>query len=165
MFMGTPHRGSDIAAAVKPLSRLVNYGLSLSGTSIMTGLMRTDLFMLLSRESTQLGDINESFVHRLENIVIMSCFETEIPRGMQHLVVKQSSAILGIQNEQQIPVSADHMTICRFASRSESKYKNVSSALLRIAQVIIELKHNSAIGMGGARSPNQCMNAPRTTDT
>lgn len=86
MFMGTPHRGSDIAAAAKSLSRLINFGLSLSGTSVMTGLMRTDLFKLLSHESTQLGDINESFVHRLENIVIMSCFETEIPGGLQHLV-------------------------------------------------------------------------------
>jgi hypothetical protein len=86
--MGTPHRGSDIAAASKPLSRLINFGLSLSGTSVVTGLMRTDLFRLLSHESTQLGDINESFVHRLEDIVIMSCFETEIPRGLQHLVSK-----------------------------------------------------------------------------
>jgi hypothetical protein len=86
MFMDTPHRGSDIAAAVKPLLRLINLGLSLSGTSAVTGLMRTDLFRLLSHESTQLGDINESFVHRLENVVIMSCYETEIPRGLQHLV-------------------------------------------------------------------------------
>ena len=79
--------------------------------------------------------------------------------------MKQSSAILGIPNEQHIPVSADHMTMCRFASRSESKYKNVSGALLRIAQVITELKHNSAVAMGGAQTPNQCMNDPRTTDT
>ena len=86
MFMGTPHRGSGIAAAAKPLSKLINLGLSLSGTSAMTGVMRTDLFKLLSHESTQLGDINESFIHRVGNISVLSCYETEVPRGLQQLV-------------------------------------------------------------------------------
>lgn len=90
MFMGTPHRGSDIALAVKPLVAFANMSMSLSGAANVTGLMRTDLIKILSRDSAALGDINGSFRHRVGNIIIMSCYELEIFGGLQQRV---SSAI------------------------------------------------------------------------
>jgi hypothetical protein len=87
MFMGTPHRGSDIALAVKPLVTFANLSMSLSGTSNFAGSMRTDLIKILSRDSTVLGDISDSFRNLMGDIIIMSCYELEIVRGLQQRVI------------------------------------------------------------------------------
>lgn len=87
MFMGTPHRGSDIALAVKPLLTFAKASMSWSGTANFAGSMRTDLIDILSRDSTVLGDITEAFRNRIENIIILSCYELEIIKGLQQRVV------------------------------------------------------------------------------
>jgi len=86
MFIGTPHRGSDIAAALGPLAAIANLGLSISGGSLFAGSMRTDLVKFLSRESTALGEVNESFIPQIRDKIIISCFETEVPVGLTRLV-------------------------------------------------------------------------------
>lgn len=88
--MGTPHRGSDIALAVKPLVNLTNFSMSLAGATTFTGSMRTDLIDVLSRDSTTLGDISESFRNRVENLIIMSCYELEVPTGLRYPVFSPS---------------------------------------------------------------------------
>lgn len=90
MFMGTPHRGSDIVLAVKPLVNFTNFSMSLAGATTFTGSMRTDLIEILSRDSTTLGDISESFRNRVENLIIMSCYELDIVTGLRHPVFPPS---------------------------------------------------------------------------
>lgn len=86
MFMGTPHRGSDIATSLVPLIDAINLGLRYSGGSRIAGIMRHDLVDMLSRNSTALDDINESFIPRAKNMHIISCYETRSPENMNHLV-------------------------------------------------------------------------------
>jgi hypothetical protein len=86
MFMGTPHRGSDIAASLTPLIDVVNVALTLSGGSLFAGSMRADLVKVLSRGSSALDDINESFIPRVRQKHIISCFETEWPKGFHQPV-------------------------------------------------------------------------------
>jgi hypothetical protein len=86
MFMGTPHRGNDIAASLGPLIDVVNLGLAISGGSLLAGSMRADLIQVLARESSALDDINESFIPRVEQKHIISCYETEWPKGFNQLV-------------------------------------------------------------------------------
>ena len=86
MFMGTPHRGSDIAASLSPLIEVVNFGLKYSGGSLITGSMRNDLINMLSRNSNALDEINESFMPRAKNIRIVCCYETRNPDNMNRLV-------------------------------------------------------------------------------
>jgi ankyrin repeat domain-containing protein 50 len=84
--MGTPHRGSDIAAALNPLATVLDLGLRASGGGRIIGSIRKDLIRLLSRDSNALGDITESFVHRVEKLKIISFYETEIPPGLSQMV-------------------------------------------------------------------------------
>ena len=76
VFMGTPHRGSAIAAAVKPIAALMNVWLDVSMTSALIGSMRSDLIDLLKRDSDKLDDINDAFRQRARNIIILSFYET-----------------------------------------------------------------------------------------
>ena len=153
MFMGTPHRGSDIASALSSLPRVTNFGLTKSGASRLSGLVRTDLIRLLSRDSDALGDINESFVHIVGDRQIISCYETKVAPGLNHLVstrwgplacanmmqvVDKSSALLRLPMEEDIPLSATHSTLCRFASWRDINYGLVSSALVRAVQKILD---------------------------
>lgn len=84
--MGTPHRGSDIAAALIPLAAVLNLGLRASGGGRIFGSIRKDLIKLLSRDSNALGDITESFVQRVKVLKITSFYETEFPPGLSQLV-------------------------------------------------------------------------------
>lgn len=84
--MGTPHRGSDIAAFAVHLAALTNLGLTVSGASFFVSPMRTDLLKSLARESSMLGSIQDSFRHLVANLIIISCYETEIVNGLQRLV-------------------------------------------------------------------------------
>src|SRR5438876_1449824 len=86
VFMGTPHRGSQIAAALGPLAAFANFWLDVSLTSIFAGSMRTDLIHMLSRDSAKLDEINESFKQRTKRMTIISCYERVKPPGSSSLV-------------------------------------------------------------------------------
>ena len=86
VFMGTPHRGSQIAAALGPLATFANFWLDISFTSNFVGSMRTDLINILSRDSVKLDEINESFRQRAKGMTIISCYESVKPPGASSLV-------------------------------------------------------------------------------
>lgn len=86
VFMGTPHRGSQIAMALGPLASFANFWLDISFTSLFVGSMRTDLIQLLSRDSAKLDEINESFKQRAKGMTIISCYERVKPPGCSSLV-------------------------------------------------------------------------------
>jgi hypothetical protein len=85
-FMGTPHRGSQIAAALSPLAEFANFWLDVSFISNFTGSMRTDLIHTLSRDSEKLDEINESFKQRAKPMTIISCYERVKPPRFSSLV-------------------------------------------------------------------------------
>lgn len=91
MFMGTPHRGSDIAGSLNPLIEMINFGLKYSGGSLITGRMRHDLTKVLSRDSIALDEINESFMPRAKKMQIISCYETRDPDNLNQLVSPATS--------------------------------------------------------------------------
>jgi hypothetical protein len=74
MFMGTPHRGSDIAATAARLAELANIGLTIPGASFLVNPVRTDLLKALERESPTLGGIHDSFRHLAKKLIIISCY-------------------------------------------------------------------------------------------
>jgi ankyrin repeat domain-containing protein 50 len=86
MFMGTPHRGSDIATSLRPLVDAINLWLKFSGSSVIAGTMRDDLIRTLQRDSDALDEINESFIPRVRDKHIISCFELEWPGKLNQLV-------------------------------------------------------------------------------
>src|SRR5271168_1310011 len=85
MFMGTPHRESDIAKTVVNLAAATNLPHVFPGLSFFVAPIRTDLLKVLVRDSPILDSIDDSFRDRIGNIIIMSCYETEFLKGLQKL--------------------------------------------------------------------------------
>ncbi|KEF58153.1 uncharacterized protein A1O9_06077 [Exophiala aquamarina CBS 119918] len=144
VFMGTPHRGSQIAAALGPLAAFANFWLDISFTSLFVGSMRTDLIRLLSRDSAKLDEINESFKQRAKGMTVISCYERVKPPGSSSLVVDKQSSLLHLQDEIQISIEADHMGMCRFSSRNAPGYEPMIWAIVRaVKQMMPDSSHRS----------------------
>ncbi|OQU97568.1 Ankyrin repeat-containing protein [Cladophialophora immunda] len=112
VFMGTPHRGSQIAATLAPLATFTNFWLDISYASAFAGSMRTDLIMK--------------------------------PPGCSSLVVEQQSAVLGLPEEIEISIQADHMAMCRFSSRSDHGYEPLTQAIVHaVKQMMPDTSHRS----------------------
>jgi esterase/lipase len=119
IFLATPHRGSSAA-------ELLNGILDLAGWD-------KKFVEELCRDSSSLQVINDEFRHvaRLLNLRLTSLYETQ---GMikSRLIVEQSSATLGYDNEEVNMVFADHRNICKFKRPDDEDYLNLRNALLRI---------------------------------
>ncbi|KAK5351876.1 hypothetical protein LTS03_003644 [Exophiala xenobiotica] len=143
-FMGTPHRGSQIAAALGPLATFANFWLDISLASIFTGSMRTDLIHMLSRDSVKLDEINQSFKRRAKGMTIISCYERVKPPGSSSLVVEKQSALPGLPEEIEISIQADHMAMCRFSSRNDPGYEPLTRAIIQaVKQMMPDTSHRS----------------------
>jgi hypothetical protein len=79
VFMGTPHRGSDIALWAAMISEIVN------ATSVSSTL-RTELLRDLGLKSMVLRDISRQFVPRASMLAIVSFVEKEFTPGLRRLV-------------------------------------------------------------------------------
>ena len=78
IFMGTPHRGADIAYWGKVLGKLANLPLM--------GSIRTELLKELQPKSVTLGEICSQFVERGSKLQIYSFYERVKTAGLNDLV-------------------------------------------------------------------------------
>lgn len=81
IFMGTPHRGSDIASAswAVLLTNIVN-------AAFLGQAVRKDLLRELQAKSTTLTDISRQFVQRSTPLRIMSFIELQVELPLRELV-------------------------------------------------------------------------------
>jgi hypothetical protein len=73
-------------------------------------------------------------------------------------VVDKDSATLGLPGlrKKQIPMDADHVGICKFASLDGSDYKQVASNLIELANYAVK----TAAGKIGKIQPSPCKSMP-----
>jgi hypothetical protein len=79
VFMGTPHRGSELVTWALLLTNVVN-------AAFLGQAIRKDLLQELATGSGTLEGISQQFVHRSTALRIMSFIELEIERPLQDLV-------------------------------------------------------------------------------
>lgn len=72
VFLGTPHRGSDLATLGSVVGNIIN-----SLAVIQPGVVKRDLLDHLNYDSSALQDLVLSARNRLNNIAIVSFYETE----------------------------------------------------------------------------------------
>ncbi len=84
IFLGTPHRGSNVTRFPALLAKVANA--VLSGTSRWAGGFREDLIDSLRRESSQLHDISKDFMGIVRGLRIVSCIETATTPPLNDLV-------------------------------------------------------------------------------
>ncbi|TLD25152.1 hypothetical protein PspLS_05891 [Pyricularia sp. CBS 133598] len=125
VFMGTPHRGSDLASWGLILTSLIN------SASLGTGINK-ELLKTLKVDSEMLAGISSQFVHRATPLKIRTFTEQQVQRPLNTLVVPPSSAIIGLPNEIVLPLNANHRSMCRFGSSDSENYRIVEETLMEI---------------------------------
>ncbi|KAK2690708.1 hypothetical protein QWA68_010615 [Fusarium oxysporum] len=130
IFLGTPHRGADIAYWSKLLAKFANV--------LTAGKMREDLLKALAPKSTELGTICSQFVERGMRLQIFSLYERHETSGLGSLVVDEFSAILHLPNETPIPMEADHRGLCKYLTPSDSCYRTVFNCIEELMDSLIE---------------------------
>ncbi|PGG98701.1 hypothetical protein AJ79_08787 [Helicocarpus griseus UAMH5409] len=116
-FIATPHSGSDSAELLTNIFHAVYNSCSYVSD--------------LERGSSVIQDINAQFRLYARDLDIWSFYET-LPLtvgGFSRMIVKKDSAMLGYQDEKQIPMTADHRSICKFKSTNDTNYKYLRNAL------------------------------------
>lgn len=126
-FFATPHRGSDSA---KVLHNILKIAFS-----------SRDYVSDLKRGSRILQSINEDFRKYSDKVELCSFYETQKlaigPFGT--LIVDPDSATLGYREEQQIPLHADHRSICKFETPTDPNYIVVRNLLASTVQRLCKL--------------------------
>lgn len=114
-FLATPHRGADSA---KLLSNVLK-------VAVHERAYVSDL----SRNSGAIQAINEDFRHVSEGLELWSFYETQTMKRFSAPIVSPDSAVLGYREEKQVPMTADHRTVCKFDSPSDPNYRLLRNSL------------------------------------
>jgi len=117
-FLGTPHRGSDSAKVLKNILHVAS-----SAPSYVTELVRG---------SGSLQAINDEFRQFSDELELWSFYETRklSSKGFSTLIVDPESATLGYRDERQIPMNADHRSICKFDTPHDQNYTIIRNSLV-----------------------------------
>ncbi|KAH8782222.1 hypothetical protein F5882DRAFT_439845 [Hyaloscypha sp. PMI_1271] len=131
VFMGTPHRGSDIAFWASYAGNLIN------AVSFGTRTNK-DLLGVLRKDSSFLGSLSQKFVLQSRFMHILSFYETERFPMLNCRIVEKGSAHLSVSNEILLPIKADHRTMCHFSDPASQKWISFSSAVMNLARANTE---------------------------
>ena len=117
-FLATPHRGSDSA-------KLLNNILQITYST-------RPYLADLERGSGAIQSINDEFRNYSADVKLWSFYETQkLKMGIiSSLIVDPDSATLGYREEKQIPMNADHRSICKFDTPSDPNYVTLRNALV-----------------------------------
>ena len=109
-FLATPHKGSDSATL-------------LNNILLMTYSSRAYVADL-ERGSEAIKSINDAFCRYSADIDLWSFYETQkLSLGIfSTLIVEPDSATLGYRGERQMPMNADHRSICKFETPRDPNY-------------------------------------------
>lgn len=126
-FLATPHRGSDSA-------KLLNDILQIAYSS-------RDYIADLKRSSEAIQSINGDFRQYSADVELWSFYETQkLNLGVfSRLIVDPDSATLGYREEKQMPMKADHRSICKFKAPADPQYVFLRNALVSTVNGISKL--------------------------
>jgi len=127
IFMGTPHRGADLAHWGKTLAKL------------LTVIRHTNpaIVGVLEKKSEVLAAVQEQFQQTLlkyHGSINIYCFYEEKPvRGVDFIVSKESALLPQYPNQS---IGANHMDMTKFSGRNDAGYQRVLHRVLDIIEVI-----------------------------
>ncbi|KAK5631744.1 hypothetical protein RRF57_007458 [Xylaria bambusicola] len=123
-FLGTPHRGSDLAGILQNMLAVA------CGTKPFVNDLLPNCSIL--------AEINDTFRHYATDLRLWSFYET-LPVKMlvvSKLVVEKYSATLGYGNEEICSMDADHRHVCKFDNATDPNYRKLRNALTTAIDMI-----------------------------
>ncbi|TVY38557.1 Protein SERAC1 [Lachnellula occidentalis] len=137
MFLATPHRGSETTSFPHIFSNIFE-----TASTSRRGL-RKYLLKSLELNSPELQGIVEGF-RSVVAFSIIYFVEKVATKPLESLVVRDSSAIMGIPGEKIIPMfSCNHFTICKYQGPTCENFKVVWEVLKELADEATEAKSHS----------------------
>ncbi|KAI0129556.1 hypothetical protein BJ170DRAFT_616746 [Xylariales sp. AK1849] len=123
-FLGTPHRGSDLATILHNMLT-VAWGAKPFVNDLLPN-------------CSNLAEINDAFRHYAQDLQLWSFYETLPVRAKvtSKLVVEKYSATLGYNNEEISSLDADHRHVCKFDNESDPNYKKLRNALCTAVDLV-----------------------------
>ncbi|EXJ70758.1 uncharacterized protein A1O5_05748 [Cladophialophora psammophila CBS 110553] len=134
-FLATPHQGSDWA---KVLDRMLN-AFSLAPEFVEE----------LEKGSGALQSINEEFRHYFDQFELVSFYETQSMKYLGSRIVEPESGVLNLPREKQVPMAADHRSICKFQKPTDQNYVELRNSL---ARTVANICDERAKGKEGQRN-------------
>lgn len=116
-FLGTPHRGSDLAPVLDGMVTLA-FG-------------KKQFVRDLMPNSSALTEMNDTFRHYALDLRLWSFYETKpvVTSLMNKIIVEKASSTLDYPNEEIASMNADHRHVCRFESRDDPNYRLLRNAM------------------------------------
>lgn len=138
-FLATPHRGSDSAKVLRNVLQMAN-----SGRAYVDD---------LDRNSEVIRAINDEFPNHSSHVKLWSFYETQkLTMGMMsRLIVDPDSAVLGYKEERQIPMNADHRSICKFDTPTDPNYIMLRNALSTTVDDILKKQATLKVAASGVQ--------------
>ncbi|ETS86626.1 hypothetical protein PFICI_00454 [Pestalotiopsis fici W106-1] len=127
-FLGTPHRGSSSAKLLKNILQM-----TYSHRAYVAD---------LEKGSDAIQSINNEFRQYSMDLSLWSFYETQkLSLGLFNtLIVDPESAVLGYPQEKQMPMNADHRSICKFETPSDPNFLIIRNSLAFSANSIRNLE-------------------------
>lgn len=136
LFLGTPHKGSDVAEWGSRLERIC--GAILPRKLIDT---QPQLVNALKSNSETLQNIDRDFIH-LTSIFRIFFFHEGKPtdlKGTLRYIVNEESASPNIQDVERACIQQDHSHMCKFESTSAPGFHLVTEGIQRYAYQALEI--------------------------
>ncbi len=132
IFLGTPHRGATVA----------NYAKILANIGSLARTTSTEQLRVLGSRSASLHKLGDDFEPlardgRLRIVSFSETVKTKMSILKSHLIVDQYSSVIGLANEQKIPLSGcAHQDLSKFSHPSHSSYRLVLTELREIIHTL-----------------------------
>ncbi|KAK6810867.1 hypothetical protein RU639_013582 [Aspergillus parasiticus] len=132
VFFATPHRGGNYASVGEVAAKLVR-------STLFTP--RNDFIESLKSDSNLATKRFNQSRHLNEKFLIISFYEGQ-PYGKLGIIVDERSATLNLAGtrETQVPIDADHSSICKFAAADNSTCEFVIGTIVMELERALELK-------------------------
>lgn len=94
----------------------------------------SELVDSLTRNSSDISNICEDFRFLARRFAIVSFYETKTWPGTGALIVDKTSARMFLEHEEQVPLDADHLSLCRFESADDPGFRTTCWYISRVAR-------------------------------
>ncbi|KAK7408618.1 hypothetical protein QQX98_009220 [Neonectria punicea] len=145
LFLGTPHRGSNLADMATIVGRIINLATAPATIGASSSVIRRDLLSVLSYDSESLQELDFSARNLWDKITVASFYETLPTPPLSIPVVTRQSAVLGISGEDIVPLNLNHRNMSRLSPETPE--------CLSVCQAIRRMHH------AGPKHPIQAADA------
>ncbi|EJT79104.1 hypothetical protein GGTG_04193 [Gaeumannomyces tritici R3-111a-1] len=148
LLYGTPHLGADKSQWLS----IVQSSAPVAPRRFGWKGRPSQLVDSLTKNSSDISNLHEDFRFLARRFAIVSFYETMALPGTKALVVDKLSSRMHLEHEEQVPMAADHLGLCRFNDASDPGFRTTCWYIKRVAQGLGHgLDQRTAVQVGSGK--------------